>query len=78
VAAGLARDPKELPAKWFYDERGSRLFEEITTLPEYYLARREREILTEHSAEIAELSGASELVELGSGTSRKTRLLSMR
>jgi L-histidine N-alpha-methyltransferase len=60
---------------WLYDERGSRLFEEITRLPEYYPTGSEREILTAHSAEIADLSGARTLVELGAGTSEKTRLL---
>ena len=67
--------PKELPAVWLYDERGSRLFEEITRLPEYYPTGAEREILTAHSAEIAELAGARTLVELGAGTSEKTLLL---
>ena len=72
---GLTRSPKELPPKWFYDERGSQLFDEITRLPEYYPTRREREILTRRAGEIAALTGASILVELGSGTSDKTRLL---
>jgi L-histidine Nalpha-methyltransferase len=71
----LRRTPKELPAVWLYDERGSRLFEEITRLPEYYPTDSEREILTAHSAEIAELAGARTLVELGAGTSEKTLLL---
>jgi L-histidine Nalpha-methyltransferase len=71
----LRGTPKELPAVWLYDERGSRLFEEITRLPEYYPTGSEREILTAHSAEIADLSGARTLVELGAGTSEKTRLL---
>ena len=75
VAAGLTSDPKELPPKWFYDERGCRLFDEITRLPEYYPTRRERSILEGRAAEVAELSGADTLVELGSGTSEKTRLL---
>jgi iron(II)-dependent oxidoreductase len=75
VRRGLTATPKELPPKWFYDERGSQLFDEITRLPEYYLTRAERSILTAHASEIAELSGADTLVELGSGTSAKTRLL---
>lgn len=75
VRAGMARRPKELSPRWFYDERGSALFEEITRLPEYYLTRREREILDLRAGEIAGLTGAETLVELGSGTSEKTRLL---
>lgn len=71
----IRRTPKELPAVWLYDERGSRLFEEITRLPEYYPTGSEREILTEQSAEIADLSGARTLIELGAGTSEKTLLL---
>jgi L-histidine N-alpha-methyltransferase len=72
---GLTSKPKELSPKWFYDERGSALFEAITRLPEYYLTSCEREILLQRSAEIAELVPAETLVELGSGTSEKTRLL---
>jgi L-histidine Nalpha-methyltransferase len=75
VHAGLTRSPKELPPKWFYDDRGSQLFDEITRLPEYYPTRAERSILTAHAAEIADVTGADTLVELGSGTSEKTRLL---
>jgi L-histidine N-alpha-methyltransferase len=75
VRAGLAATPKALPPKWFYDARGSVLFDEITRLPDYYPTRCERAILTERSAEIAVLTGADTLVELGSGTSEKTRLL---
>ena len=75
VAAGLAAPPRTLSPKWFYDERGSELFEQITALPEYYLTRAEHEILSGHAAEIAAASGARTLVELGSGSSRKTRLL---
>ena len=71
----LRESPKELPAVWLYDEQGSLLFDEITRLPEYYLTRREREILTAHASEIAARTGARTLVELGSGTSDKTRLL---
>ncbi len=73
--AGLAASPKSLPPKWFYDARGSALFEEITRLPEYYPTRTERGLLTEAVDEIAALSGADMLVELGSGSSEKTRLL---
>ena len=72
---GLTRTPKELPPKWHYDERGSQLFTAITRLPEYYLTRRERAILVERAAEIADLTRAETLVELGAGTSEKTRLL---
>ena len=72
---GLTRTPKELPPKWHYDERGSELFTAITRLPEYYLTRCERSILTERAAEIAELTRADTLIELGAGTSEKTRLL---
>jgi dimethylhistidine N-methyltransferase len=75
VISGLAAPPRTLSPKWFYDERGSELFEQITALPEYYLTRAEYEILTGHAAEIAAASGARTLVELGSGSSRKTRLL---
>ena len=75
VRAGLTSAPKELPPRWFYDERGSELFDEITRLPEYYLTRREREILAARAPEIAALTAAATLVELGSGTSEKTRLL---
>jgi L-histidine Nalpha-methyltransferase len=75
VLAGLTADPKWLPPKWFYDARGSELFEEITRLPEYYPTRAEREILGRRSADIAAVTGARTLVELGSGSSEKTRLL---
>jgi L-histidine N-alpha-methyltransferase len=75
VAAGLAAVPKEIPPKWFYDERGSRLFEEISRLPEYYLTRAEREILEERADYVAGFTKADTLVELGSGNSAKTRLL---
>jgi L-histidine N-alpha-methyltransferase len=73
--AGLSAYPKSLPPKWFYDARGSDLFEQITRLPEYYPTRAEREILRDRAAEIAETSQAHTLVELGSGSSEKTRLL---
>lgn len=75
TARSLQGEPKELPAVWLYDERGSQLFEEITRLPEYYLTRREAEILRARSAEIAERTRARTLVELGSGTATNTRLL---
>ena len=75
VAAGLRGTPKRLPPKWFYDDRGSELFDEITRLPEYYLTRREREILYSESATLARLTQADTLVELGSGTSEKTLLI---
>ncbi|HEU4947396.1 MAG TPA: L-histidine N(alpha)-methyltransferase [Kribbella sp.] len=73
--AGLTADPKWLAPKWFYDARGSELFEQITRLPEYYPTRAEREILVARAGEIASLTGAHTLVELGSGSSEKTRLL---
>ena len=75
VLEGLASAPKELPPKWFYDARGSDLFDEITRLPEYYPTRCERSILEARAGEIARLTGADTLVELGSGTSEKTHLL---
>ncbi|MEU3521329.1 L-histidine N(alpha)-methyltransferase [Streptomyces sp. NPDC006654] len=75
VLNGLTATPKTLPPKWFYDARGSELFERITELPEYYPTRAEREILLTRSGEIAAASGARTLVELGSGSSEKTRLL---
>ncbi|HKC27485.1 MAG TPA: L-histidine N(alpha)-methyltransferase [Jatrophihabitans sp.] len=75
VLAGLTAQPKTLPPKYFYDARGSELFDEITRLPEYYPTRTERAILTERAGEIASLTHAETLVELGSGTSEKTRLL---
>ncbi|WDO04649.1 L-histidine N(alpha)-methyltransferase [Streptomyces murinus] len=75
VEHGLTDDPKWLPPKWFYDARGSELFDKITELPEYYPTRAEREILAARSGEIAAASGARTLVELGSGSSEKTRYL---
>lgn len=75
VRAGLTATPKWLPPKWFYDARGSALFEEITRLPEYYPTRAERAVLAAHADDIAELTGAKTLIELGSGSSEKTRLL---
>lgn len=75
VQAGLTSVPKTLPPKWFYDARGSQLFAAITELPEYYLTARERGLLQTHALDIAVRSGADTLVELGSGSSEKTRLL---
>lgn len=75
VRRGLAAHPRTLPPKWLYDDRGSALFEQITRLPEYYPTRREREILTRHAVDIAVESGASTIIELGSGTSEKTATL---
>ena len=73
--AGLTSSPKSLPPKWFYDAVGSELFEKITALPEYYPTRAEREILQAEAGQIAAASRAATLVELGSGSSEKTRLL---
>jgi L-histidine N-alpha-methyltransferase len=75
VRAGLTAHPKNLPPKWFYDARGSELYEEITGLPEYYPTRTERALLEGAVDEIAALAQADTLVELGSGSSAKTRLL---
>jgi L-histidine N-alpha-methyltransferase len=75
VRAGLTATPKTLPPKYFYDARGSELFDEITRLPEYYPTRTERSILEAHVDDIAALTAAETLIELGSGTSEKTRLL---
>jgi L-histidine N-alpha-methyltransferase len=72
---GLRATPKDIPPKWFYDTRGSQLFDDITRLPEYYPTRCEREILEAHAHEIAQVAAADTLVELGSGTSEKTRIL---
>ncbi|UOZ06932.1 L-histidine N(alpha)-methyltransferase [Amycolatopsis sp. WQ 127309] len=75
VVAGLTAARKWLPVKWFYDDVGSELFEKITQLPEYYPTRCEREVLATHAGEVAALTGARTLIELGSGSSEKTRLL---
>ncbi|MGW4734278.1 L-histidine N(alpha)-methyltransferase [Streptomyces shenzhenensis] len=75
VRRGLTATPKTLPPKWFYDARGSELFDRITELPEYYPTRAEREILLARADEIAAASRAHTLVELGSGSSEKTRHL---
>jgi L-histidine N-alpha-methyltransferase len=72
---GLTASPKWIPSKWFYDDRGSDLFDRITRLPEYYPTRREREILLAHAPDIAAAARFDTLVELGSGTSEKTRVL---
>lgn len=72
---GLTADPKWLPPKWFYDARGSELFEQITELPEYYPTRTERALLERVVGEIARTAQAEVLVELGSGSAAKTRLL---
>ncbi len=75
VRAGLCSTPKALPPKYFYDARGSELFGEITRLPEYYPTRSETLILRQRATQIAALTQARTLIELGSGTSEKTRLL---
>src|SRR5438445_13778812 len=76
VLRGLRRPAKELPCKYFYDETGSRLFEQICELEEYYLTRTELAIMRKHADEMAELLGPDcLLVEYGSGSSVKTRLL---
>src|SRR6202790_938090 len=73
--AGLSAEPKSLPPKWFYDAQGSALFDKITELPEYYPTQAEREILHARATEIAGQTRATTLVELRSGSSKKTRLL---
>ncbi|GAA1911187.1 L-histidine N(alpha)-methyltransferase [Nocardioides lentus] len=75
VRAGLGASPKRLAPKYLYDARGSELFDEITRQPEYYPTDAERALLAAHADEAADASGARTLVELGSGTSEKTRLL---
>lgn len=75
AVAGLQGEEKSIPAVWFYDERGSRLFEVITQLPEYYPTRAERALLQQNAAAIAELSKSDTLVELGAGACDKTRVL---
>jgi L-histidine Nalpha-methyltransferase len=72
---GLRAEPKRLPTVWLYDQRGSRLYEEITRLPEYYLPRCEREILRARAPELAARTRARTLVELGAGAAQNTRLL---
>ncbi|WP_375500601.1 L-histidine N(alpha)-methyltransferase [uncultured Nostoc sp.] len=75
VVKGLTQTSKSLPPSYFYDDRGSELFELICNLPEYYLTRTETTILQQYAGEIAKITGACELVELGSGSSTKTRIL---
>ncbi|GAA3570348.1 L-histidine N(alpha)-methyltransferase [Amycolatopsis ultiminotia] len=75
VRTGLTAEQKWLPPKWFYDAEGSELFEKITAVPEYYPTRSEREVLAARAAEVAARTDAHTLVELGSGSSEKTRLL---
>jgi len=75
VRRGLGAHPRTLPPKWLYDDRGSELFDQITRLPEYYPTERERRILLDNADAIARASGATTLIELGSGTSEKTRIL---
>ncbi|MDB5738761.1 MAG: egtD [Sphingomonas bacterium] len=76
VLAGLAARPRAIPARWFYDRRGSELFEAITDLPEYYPTRTERALLADYAAEIAVLTGKGRaVIEFGSGSSAKTPLL---
>jgi L-histidine N-alpha-methyltransferase len=75
VRDSLARSPRELPSKFFYDERGSRLFEVITRLPEYYLTRVERGILETHASDIVTPDPPRTLIELGAGSAAKTRIL---
>ncbi len=75
VKEGLSQYPKSLPPKYFYDDQGSQLFEQICELSEYYPTRTEASILSQYAEEIAQITGTCELVELGSGSSTKTRLL---
>lgn len=76
IVACLSLSPKRLPPKYFYDERGSKLFEQITRLPEYYLTRSEVEILTKYGRSIAEaVQDIDCLIEYGSGSSEKVRLI---
>jgi L-histidine N-alpha-methyltransferase len=75
VVQGLTQSPKSLPPKYFYDDRGSELFEQICDLPEYYPTRTEAGILNQYADEIAAITGSCELVELGSGSSTKTHYL---
>jgi dimethylhistidine N-methyltransferase len=76
VLAGLAARPRAIPARWFYDHRGSQLFEAITDLPEYYPTRTERALLEAYATEVAAHAGSGRVVvEFGSGSSAKTPLL---
>lgn len=73
--AGLLRRPRSMPPKYFYDARGSQLFEAICDTPEYYPSRTEAALLAQHAAEIVDLARPAHIVEFGSGSSRKTRYL---
>jgi L-histidine Nalpha-methyltransferase len=73
VRAGLTAPAKSVPPVYFYDQRGSQLFDEITRLPEYYPTRTERGLLEAHAAEIAAITGVDTLVELGSSSSTRCR-----
>jgi uncharacterized SAM-dependent methyltransferase len=76
VIAGLRQRPKTLPCRYFYDARGSELFEQITDLPEYYPTKAEIALLEAHASEVAALAGPGCcLIEFGSGSSRKTDIL---
>jgi L-histidine N-alpha-methyltransferase len=75
ILHGLTRTPKRLPSKYFYDDAGSALFEQITNLPEYYLTRAEQSLLEDRAADIARVTQPKEIVELGAGSAKKTRLL---
>ncbi|EAZ88377.1 L-histidine N(alpha)-methyltransferase [Crocosphaera chwakensis] len=75
IKKGLTECPKKIPSKYFYDDQGSQLFEQICELSEYYPTRTEASILRQYAEEIAQITGTCELVELGSGSSTKTRLL---
>lgn len=75
VAEGLLRSPRRLPPKYFYDARGSELFEEITRLPEYYLTRTERSLLERHASSLVRELSPRSLVELGAGSAAKSRIL---
>jgi L-histidine N-alpha-methyltransferase len=75
VAHGLTASQKALSPVWFYDDRGSRLFEEITRLPEYYPTRAERQLLVAHASELTALSGADTFVEIGAGVCDKSRVI---
>src|SRR5246127_1679232 len=76
VVAGLSSNPRSLPCKYFYDERGAALFQKICELPEYYITRTEIDILDRNRAEIASHLGPNiELIGLGTGAGTKTRIL---
>ncbi len=75
LRAALATTPRTIPPRWLYDDRGSELFSQITRLPEYYQTETERQILRDHATSIAEITEARTVIELGSGTSDKTRTL---